>query len=65
MHSFSNKYDISSYDAFLIIDDDIIMTSQDINKMFDDGNKNQDWSALEKLVSEQNRKHKFWKEPKY
>lgn len=35
----------------------------DISKMFDYGNKNQDWSALEKLVAEQNKKHKFWKEP--
>jgi len=32
----------------------------DINNMFDYGNNNQDWSALKKLVIEQNRKHKFW-----
>jgi len=37
----------------------------DINNMFDYGNENQDWSALKKLVSEQNKKYKFWKEPKY
>ena len=33
----------------------------DINKMFDEGNKNQDWSALEKLEAEQNKKHTFSK----
>ena len=32
---FANNNDISSYDAFFIVDDDITMTSQDINKMFD------------------------------
>ena len=32
---FASNYDISSYDAIFIVDDDIIMTSQDINKMFD------------------------------
>ncbi len=37
----------------------------DINNMFDYGNENQDWSDLKKLVLEQNKKHKFWKEPKY
>lgn len=37
----------------------------DINNMFDYGNNNQDWSALEKLVIEQNKKHKFWGEPNF
>jgi len=41
------------------------LNGEDINKMFDDGNKNQDWSTLNKLVFEQNKKHKFWKEPNY
>ena len=36
-----------------------------MNNMFDYGNENQDWSDLKKLVLEQNKKHKFWKEPKY
>ena len=36
-----------------------------MNNMFDYGNENQDWRTLEELVSEQNKKHKFWKEPKY
>jgi len=40
------------------------LNGKDINKMFDYGNDNQDWSALEKLVIEQNKKHKFWKMPK-
>ncbi|MCX6717744.1 MAG: hypothetical protein NTU76_03670 [Candidatus Taylorbacteria bacterium] len=35
-----------------------------INQMFDNGNKNQDWDKLEKLVSIQNNKHNFWIEPK-
>ena len=37
----------------------------DINKMFDYGNNNQDWSALNKLVTKQNKKHKFWIEPNF
>ena len=35
-----------------------------INKMFDEGNKTQNWDALEQLVKEQNRKHRFWNEPR-
>ncbi len=38
---------------------------QKINKMFDEGNEKQDWSKLEELVASQNKKHKFWVEPKY
>jgi hypothetical protein len=38
---------------------------QKINKMFDEGNEKQDWSKLEKLVANQNKKHKFWVKPKY
>ena len=41
------------------------LKGDDINDMFDDGNENQDWSALEELVEEQNKRHKFWKEPEY
>ena len=39
------------------------LCGEDINNMFDYGDKNQDRSALENLVAEQNKKHKFWKEP--
>ncbi|MBI3671398.1 tetratricopeptide repeat protein [Candidatus Azambacteria bacterium] len=41
------------------------LTGTDVNKMMDNGNQRQDWSELEDLVQEQNKKHKFWKEPKY
>jgi len=41
------------------------LCGNDINEMFDKGNANQNWDALERLVSEQNKKHKFWKAPKY
>lgn len=37
---------------------------EEINAMFDEGNKNQNWEALELLVKEQNALHKFWKRPK-
>ena len=36
------------------------LTPQDIDEMFDEGNAKQDWSKLEKLVEEQNKKHYFW-----
>ena len=36
------------------------LTPQDIDEMFDEGNAKQDWSKLEKLVEEQNKKHHFW-----
>jgi len=38
---------------------------QDIDDMFDEGNTKQNWSRLEKLVKEQNRKHHFWAEPNF
>lgn len=41
------------------------ISGEEINNMFDEGNDNQDWSKLERLVQEQNTKHKFWKEPKW
>ena len=40
------------------------ITGNDVNRMTDEGNAKQDWSALENLVAEQNKKHKFWKELK-
>ncbi len=33
---------------------------EDIDDMFDEGNKRQDWSKLEKLAIEQNKKYHFW-----
>ncbi len=41
------------------------LNGEDINRMTDEGNKKQDWSELENLVREENKKHTFWKEPKY
>ena len=41
------------------------ISGKEINKMFDRGNRNQNWDDLERLVGEQNMKHKFWKRPKY
>lgn len=36
-----------------------------IDKMFDEGNRKQDWRKLEQLVADQNKKHKFWSPPNY
>lgn len=41
------------------------LTGEDVNRMTDEGNQKQDWSEQENLVREQNKKHKFWKEPRY
>lgn len=41
------------------------LNGNDVNRMTDEGNQKQDWSEQENLVNEQNKKHKFWKEPKY
>ncbi len=41
------------------------LSGKDVNRMTDEGNEKQDWSEQEDLVREQNKKHKFWKEPKY
>ena len=38
------------------------ISGDEVNAMFDEGNANQDWRALEKLVITQNKKHKFWVE---
>lgn len=40
------------------------MHGKELNKMFDEGNKKQNWDKLERLVKIQNDKYKFWKEPK-
>ncbi|MBI5798529.1 MAG: hypothetical protein HZB10_01185 [Candidatus Yonathbacteria bacterium] len=39
------------------------ISGDEINNMFDEGNEKQNWSALEKLVEKQNKKHKFWAGP--
>jgi tetratricopeptide (TPR) repeat protein len=36
------------------------ISGEKINKMFDQGNKKQNWSKLEKLVVTQNKKYHFW-----
>ncbi|MFH1826315.1 MAG: hypothetical protein ABH823_03365 [bacterium] len=36
---------------------------RDIDVMFDEGNKSQNWDKLAMLLDEQNEKHKFWAEP--
>jgi len=41
------------------------LKGDDINKMFDDGNKNQNWDLLRELVEDQNKKHKFWVQSEY
>lgn len=41
------------------------LSGDDVNRMTDEGNQKQDWSEGENLIREQNKKHKFWKEPKY
>lgn len=41
------------------------ISGPEIDKMFDKGNRKQDWSKLEQLVADQNSKHKFWNPPNY
>lgn len=41
------------------------LTGVDANRMSDEGNQKQDWSEQENLLKIQNKKHKFWKEPRY
>jgi tetratricopeptide (TPR) repeat protein len=36
-------------------------SGEEINKMFEDGNKKQNWNKLEQLVDIENKKHVFWK----
>ena len=40
------------------------ISGNEINKMFDERNRKQNGSKLERLVEVQNKKHKFWKRPK-
>ena len=40
------------------------ISGDEINDLFDEGNEQQNWDALQHLVNEQNALHKFWKEPK-
>jgi tetratricopeptide (TPR) repeat protein len=40
------------------------INGEEVNKMTDRGNEKQDWSEQEDMVKEQNKKYKFWKEPK-
>lgn len=37
---------------------------KELNKMFDECNKKQNWDKLEKLVEAQNKLHKFWNKPR-
>jgi len=41
------------------------LSPKDIDKLFDEGNKLQNWDKLERLVKEQNEKHQFWKEQEF
>ncbi len=41
------------------------LSPKDVDKLFDEGNRRQNWDKLEKLVVEQNIRHQFWKEPKF
>ena len=41
------------------------INGDEVNQMFDEGNEKQNWDKLEKMVKEQNKKRKFWKEPEY
>ena len=40
------------------------ISGEQINAMFDEGNAKQNWDALEHLVRDQNKKHRFWKAPR-
>ncbi|MBI2676870.1 MAG: hypothetical protein HYX21_02925 [Candidatus Yanofskybacteria bacterium] len=41
------------------------ISGKEINKMFDECNRRQNWARLEDLIKKQNAKHKFWKEPRF
>ncbi len=41
------------------------MTSEDVDLLFAEGNKKQNWDALTELLETQNKKHHFWKPPGY
>jgi len=40
------------------------ISPDEVDDLTDEGNEKQDWSALENMLSKQNAKHHFWKEPK-
>jgi tetratricopeptide (TPR) repeat protein len=40
------------------------ISGKELNKMFDECNKKQNWDKLEKLVEAQNKLHKFWNKPR-
>lgn len=40
------------------------LTGQDVNRMFDEGNKKQNWDKLEEMLKKQNKTYKFWIIPK-
>lgn len=40
------------------------ITGKDVDRMMDRGNEKQDWSEIENMLSEQNKEHNFWIEPK-
>lgn len=50
------RYEISSLYAGI--------SGKELNKMFDECNKKQNWDKLEKLVETQNKLHKFWNKPR-
>ena len=35
-------------------------SGRELNKMFEDGNNNQNWDEQEQMLAEQNKKYKFW-----
>ena len=37
------------------------LTPEDVDMMIEEGNRKQDWSELENLLIEENKKHRFWK----
>ncbi len=38
---------------------------EDVNTLTDKGNRLQDWSELDTILTEQNKRHMFWEEPRY
>jgi tetratricopeptide (TPR) repeat protein len=39
------------------------LKGDDVSDLMNYGNQHQDWSGIENLLKEQNKKHKFWKDP--
>lgn len=61
-HYYASNYDITKYDAIFLIDDDIFMKSQDINKMFDIFIKNNLLVAAPSMDSESDVHYWFQKQ---